>query len=194
MVTEGQVVGNSRLAGNNGMMTNCHAAANTRLGHNDAVLTNHHIVCDMDQIVCFYPSLNPSPAESRPVDGVACTNLDVIIDLDGARLGDFVVALALRYIPIPITSDHRPRVNGHPVAYSASAHDGNIGMNIHLVPNSHVVPEKNAISDDRARANSYAIANGCKGSDKYSVTGLNVTAYRGLLMDACRWRNHWMVQ
>ena len=99
----------------------------------------------MNRTVCFNPALNPRPAEGRPIDAVARTDLYIIINLNDANLWDFVAASAIRDKTITITADDRTRMNRYPVFDPATVHKGYIGLNHRLISDAHPVPVENAI-------------------------------------------------
>ena len=88
-VSNGDMVGNARLARQNSVMPNGRAAGNPHLRHEEGMFAHDHVVRNVDLIVRFNPLLYPSLTKSGPVDGIGGTNFDIVVNLHDAGLGHF---------------------------------------------------------------------------------------------------------
>ncbi len=77
------------LSGHDHMVPDPGTAGNTDLGDKQAVLAHHDVVGNHDQVVDLGAALYPGPAESRPVHRGIGADLDVVVNLHYAGLGDF---------------------------------------------------------------------------------------------------------
>jgi hypothetical protein len=103
----------------------------------------------MDQVVRFNPALNPGFPKGRPIDGVAGTDFNIIINLNNAKLRNFMVTSAIRNKSVSVTADDGSRMNRHAVPDPAGIHDGHIGVDDDVVANNHIVTDENTVLNDR---------------------------------------------
>ena len=81
-------------------------AGNANLGNQDGVLADNDIVGDMDKIVGLNPPTDMSFAEGRHVYGIIGPDFNIIIDLNDARVRNFVIAFAVGSKTKAITANH----------------------------------------------------------------------------------------
>jgi hypothetical protein len=98
------------------MVSNPGAARNTDLADKQAVLAYHDIVSNHDEIIDFGSALYPRPAKSGPIDRGICADLNVIVKLHYAGLGDFHMPSTLVLgIAVTISADNRAGMDNDPV-------------------------------------------------------------------------------
>ena len=93
----------------------------------------------MHEVVGLDTALDVGAAKSTPVDRVVGADLHIIVDLDDTRMGNFLIALAIRRIPESVAADHAARLNGDPMADTASVHNGHIGVQTHVVSQDDII-------------------------------------------------------
>ena len=72
---------------------------------------DNDVVRDMHQIIGLNPPADKGFAERSPVNGVIGPDFNIVIDLNDARVGNFVIALAVGSITKAVTADHRTGMN-----------------------------------------------------------------------------------
>ena len=105
-VSDGQVPGNPGLSCQNGVFTDGHATGDTDLGNQDGIFVDNNIVGNMYEIVGLNPSPDMGFAEGSPVYGIIGPNFNIIIDLNDARVRNFVIAFAVGSKTKAITANH----------------------------------------------------------------------------------------
>ena len=138
-VSDGQVPGDPGLPCQNGVFANSDTAGDTDLGYQNCIFADDDIVRDMHQIVGLNSPSDEGFAEGGPVNGVVGTDFNIIIDLDDAGVGDFMIALAIGGIPKAISADHRAGMNDDSVADDAMLQDRDIGANGDITADNHMV-------------------------------------------------------
>jgi len=81
MITNGQMSGNTRLTGYNGIFTDGNAARNSDQGDQNRIRSHGNIVCDVNQVICFYPLSDVGLAEGAPIDGIIGPDFNIVINL-----------------------------------------------------------------------------------------------------------------
>ena len=128
MIPDPDVADKARLTADNDAFSQCCASRDADLGDHDGVFSDHHVVGDLDEVIDFYPSLDPGPAKGAAVDGRIRPDLDVVIDLDIADLGDLHIVLSGSGKSEAVTPDDDAGVEDDPPADQAAAVDGHAGM------------------------------------------------------------------
>jgi len=113
------------------------------------VVANHHEVVD------FGPAAHPRRLEGATIDRGAGADLDVIPDLDGAKLGHLRVAPFLKAVAEPVRAEHRVGVEGDALAEDGAVVEHRVRMQ------DHIVAEAAVSADDRARMEDTASPKDC---------------------------------
>ena len=123
------------------------------------MLPDDDVVGDLDEVVDFRPLLDPRAPEPGPVDGHIRADLDVVIDLDAAGLGDLHVPPAGEFVPEAVAPDDRAGMDDDAGADEGPLANGDMGVDdgtaapsIGLLADEDVGADDGARADGRARA------------------------------------------
>jgi hypothetical protein len=65
------------------------------------MLANRHVVADLNEVVDFRAALNPCATETGPVHGGVGSDFDIVVDLHGAGLWDFLLLAIAEQRTVP---------------------------------------------------------------------------------------------
>jgi hypothetical protein len=88
------LIGQTGLTADNGPMTNAGAATETNLSNDQAIFADGYVVPDLDQVIEFASSSDPSFAQSAAINTAARANLNVVFQdnvPERVNANDFVV-------------------------------------------------------------------------------------------------------
>src|SRR5689334_11195056 len=114
------MVGQAGLSSDDDVMAQPGASGDPYLRHENRVLPNRHVMCDLNEIVDFRPAFDNGAAVGRPIDGDIGSQFHIVLDDDGAELGNFVMAAFVLDVAEAVAADDRPAVDDHPRSESAA--------------------------------------------------------------------------
>jgi hypothetical protein len=88
------LIGQTGLTADHGSMTNAGAATEANLSNDQAILANGYVVPDLDHVIKFASSSDPSFAQSAAINTAARANLNVVLQYnvpERVNANDFVV-------------------------------------------------------------------------------------------------------
>ena len=88
-------------------------AGNSTLRCDDSILADHDVVRDLHEIVDLCSFLNPGSTKTGPVDGRIRADLDVIVNLDDAKLLNFFLPAIDHFKTETVRADYCTAVNDH---------------------------------------------------------------------------------
>src|SRR5262249_26241349 len=149
-VADLNVPNDTGLTANHYALANSHASSNSRLGSYNGVFADHHVMRDLHQIINLCSRLNPSPTETRPIDGRVGTDFHIVVDLDNPDLRHFLLTLRCHFETKSVCNDDHATVQNYPGPESAPFPDNDSGINHAVLSDRNVVSDVATGADDRA--------------------------------------------
>jgi hypothetical protein len=152
------MVGKPSLPGDDHILSGGCRPSDSRLGDDHVVLAKDTVVTNLDEIINFGAPPDPGFLKGRPVNGGACTYIDIVLKNYDAQLVDFFVFPFFKTIPEAISPDdrmgmkhnavahfhpgikHCARMNQDIIADVTTRTDDRMRMNCCTLPNNHIGP------------------------------------------------------
>ena len=80
------------------------------------MLANLAVVGDLDEVVDLRPAADDGRTHGRPVDRGPCSDLDIVLDDDGADMGDSAVPIIATVVAETVAPDDGGAVHDHAAA------------------------------------------------------------------------------
>src|ERR1043166_1113623 len=106
--------------------------------------SDRHVMSDLNQVVDFCSLSNDRLSKCSSIDRDICSQLDIVLDRDSAKLGDFVMPPLVLDIAESVASDDRPAVNDHSGSDRTPLRDDDIGIDERVVADKYIGIERHA--------------------------------------------------
>ena len=146
----------------------CYAA----LSDEDAAFADFDVMGDHDLIVDFDVAFDDGFSETGAIDGGICSDLDVIVDLDDAGLGNFNQSIGTWNKSETVGTDDDSGVDDALSADGAAVHQSDVGIEDGSSSDFSSVTDVASSSDAGAVGNLGVIFDGDVGTDGYSLSDL----------------------
>jgi len=116
----------------------------------DGVLSYLDVVGDLDEVVDLGPAPDTGLAEGRPIDRAVGADFHVILDDDGAGLGDFLMSPILAFdIAEAVRSDNHAAVKNDIVSDTDVFADGDVRIDDAVLADPHPWKDRHQRKEDR---------------------------------------------
>ena len=114
-VADFEMIHHAYLAGQRYILADARAPGDPHLGGDDAIFTDHDVMRDLHEIIELGAAADHRASKSCPVHRGVGAYLDVILNFNPARLGNFHPLTAAAGVAETIAANNRPGVNNHSV-------------------------------------------------------------------------------
>ena len=136
------------------------------------MLANRYVVADLDEVVDFCAALNPSSAEAGAVHGGVGTDFDIVVDLHGASLWDFLLFPIAEFIAKTVGSHHDSAMKNDLITDAATLTDCNIWVKMAVFAQCALLSDKRPGFNDGSGTNFGSRFDHHMGSDGTSLADL----------------------
>jgi hypothetical protein len=138
------------------------------------VLANGDIEADLDEVIDLRAALNPGAAESGTVDGGVLTDLDIIIDLHGSGLRDFLLFPIAELIAKAIGTHHDSAVKDDSIADAATLTNCDMWVKVASFAKYALLPDKALGLNHTPSINLNSCFNNHMGADRTSLADFRI--------------------
>jgi hypothetical protein len=135
-VSNAQVANDANLSGQNNSISDFAAPGDAHLGYDNGFLAHVNIVSDLNLVIDFRSSTDAGLAQGRPIHGGVGPDFHIVLNNHSADLGDFKHIITALSETEPITAQDYTGMQNHPVAEDTSGHNGAVGGNDAILPDT----------------------------------------------------------
>ena len=176
LISDDDVVCKACLSTDHDVMPYASTAGNPDLCHQDRMGTDRHVMGDLDQIVDLGALLDDRLTKCGSINRDIRPDLDVILDRDSPKLGNFVMLSLVLHIAESVASNHRAAVNDHPRANRAAFPDHNVGIEQRIISDRCIVADKHTWIEYYSRTNRDPVSQGDSRPDRDILSDVRVNA------------------
>jgi hypothetical protein len=181
---DGYVIFNACLPCQHGATPNLAASGYANLGYDDAIRAYLHVVGDMHKVVNLSSRAYERGAGLGSIYGAVGSDFYVILDGNGADLGDLDALITHAHVPEAVGTHYHAGMEHNPIAQGAVRVYGHVGVKDAIFSYRAIVSDDGTRHKDRAVANLCSIANHHVWAYGHVFTDLRSLTQDGARVDA----------